>query len=856
MRGRERERGGGSRAHLGRPRRQSRSVERDFWGGRAFGRVPHTGRDDEEWTEVRRRGRKKHRQVDDGTDLARQNYRKREDDSPLSSRFASSVARHRNNFSVFQRCQGTRHRSHPYSLDHRSVEGDHHTMRFKHADKQVTRAGTYVGDRLVRPRTREGRWLSPGHQRRRYNNMSVQQPAVLEKEAYPSYGFRRNDQNEVQNKNTSSGVKWYVSFYFTNFLVLLSNFYLRKGFEVCGILEDVYVARKRNKRGQPYGFVRFSNVRDITKLTKALNAVSFGDFRIRARVARFDRFDEPFDESARVGVEKFKGDVLVAAKPKEQIAIDGNGKPRVDEQPQNDTFVPLSQEGVTVGSVLLRLGDGNGKSRAGAQKQGKVQQVEAAIDEEKDSRIFLCSYRAASDDVLWAQRGVVATVANGEAGSVVRRRVQDAGFKELDLLHLGGDIVLVRSLEEADVLSVLDQAKDFFRLCFSDWVRWEKAVIPFQRGAWVRIYGIPLHAWNVNFFKLCVMDCGRFLRPDSYTVARDRLDYARVLISTTTLAVVKKVEQLLVDGSLVEVQIIEEWGFDLGDDACLLEDDAASKASIDVDDESRGDPEASNQVDMLVDQLAKEVADANCHGSQHQGVPRSLLIIIGCPPVECVAETEMTTQNHSTRESVGVRIPPTTVKADMRPEQHKRMLSCPPASRSRLSGPWSLEWLQDHNIGGAGVIFSARKRPKKGGGKDVVHHKRESGEPNKKKVGGFLRHSLYSLKRIARLPIDDRREVLHILQKNARRRRPRGVASRPSMSVSRASADGVTSSSSVNNDWKHWMAMQGDASVVEEDVLEVGKAVGATFKGNTANKFSVLSKAGTGKRVGLGGALD
>jgi hypothetical protein len=271
----------------------------------------------------------------------------------------------------------------------------------------------------------------------------VQQRAFLEQEAYPSYGFLRDDQNEVRNKNTSSDLKRYVSFYFTNFPVHLSNFYLRKGFEVCGILEDVYVARKCNKRGQPYGFVRFSNVRDITKLTKALNAVSFGDFRVRARVARFDRNDEPFDENARTGAEKIRGVVSINAKPKEQNVSDGNGKPRVVEQPQNDTLVPVPQEGVTVGNVLVRLGDGNGKSRMGAQKQGEVQQVEAQIDKEQDSRIFLPSYRAASDHVLWAQRGVVATVANGEAGLVVRRRLQDAGFKELDILHLGGDRVLV-----------------------------------------------------------------------------------------------------------------------------------------------------------------------------------------------------------------------------------------------------------------------------------------------------------------------------------------------------------------------------------------------------------------------------
>jgi hypothetical protein len=137
------------------------------------------------------------------------------------------------------------------------------------------------------------------------------------------------------------------------------------------------------------------------------------------------------------------------------------------------------------------------------------------------------------------------------------------------------------------------------------------AVIPFQRGAWVRIYGIPLHAWNDNFFKLCVMDYGRFLRSDGYTAAKERLDYARELLATPELAVIKKEEHLLVDGCLVEIQIIEEWGYDLGDDACLLKDDSVSKASLVADDDCRIDPEASNHVDMMVDHIAQGVVDAS-----------------------------------------------------------------------------------------------------------------------------------------------------------------------------------------------------------------------------------------------------
>ncbi|MCI70680.1 hypothetical protein A2U01_0091943, partial [Trifolium medium] len=57
-------------------------------------------------------------------------------------------------------------------------------------------------------------------------------------------------------------------------------------------------------------------------------------------------------------------------------------------------------------------------------------------------------------------------------------------------------------------MSIVSSAEEFFKLVFSNWMRWEKDVMAYQRGAWVRLYGVLLHAWNVNFFKLCVFDCG------------------------------------------------------------------------------------------------------------------------------------------------------------------------------------------------------------------------------------------------------------------------------------------------------------------------------------------------------------
>ncbi|MCI78834.1 sulfate transporter, partial [Trifolium medium] len=71
----------------------------------------------------------------------------------------------------------------------------------------------------------------------------------------------------------------------------------------------------------------------------------------------------------------------------------------------------------------------------------------------------------------------------------------------------------------------------------------------------------------------------RFLRADSCSADKDRLDFARVLVATSDLEIVNKVETVLVDGIMVEVKIVEEWGYALGEDTCLFEDESTSEAS-------------------------------------------------------------------------------------------------------------------------------------------------------------------------------------------------------------------------------------------------------------------------------------
>jgi hypothetical protein len=166
--------------------------------------------------------------------------------------------------------------------------------------------------------------------------------------------------------------------------------------------------------------------------------------------------------------------------PVNGVKVDGReagvaGADKVDDKPKDPSFRPddgklqvKEKQGCEPPVVLV-----NGSSQEGvkgkidgvvSQKQEDLKQEEPATG--KDNRVYVRSYKTVPEDVEWARCGVVATVANGEAVSVVRRRMEDAGFKGLDLVHLGGAIVLVRSLDGTEVLAVLDGAKDF-SLCVS-----------------------------------------------------------------------------------------------------------------------------------------------------------------------------------------------------------------------------------------------------------------------------------------------------------------------------------------------------------------------------------------------------
>ncbi|GAU18974.1 hypothetical protein TSUD_178910 [Trifolium subterraneum] len=307
--------------------------------------------------------------------------------------------------------------------------------------------------------------------------------------------------------------------------------------------------KRRNIRGESYGFVKFSSVRDVTKLTNALNNVWFGHFRVRARVASFARND------------------TTAGSKKECEGLAERDGPKIIQG-------KLLNKDLRVGEIVVKLGTRQEtvEKTKGHKKEGGPHANDptatAASGKDKERQALLRKYKAKSDDVSWAKKGVVATISNGEAVPVVQTRITDAGFNDMILIPMGADKVFVKSFGGDDALIVINSAKEFFTLLFSHWKRWDFNVQPYKRGAWVRLYGIPVHAWNV------------------------------------------------------EVKVVEEWGYALGEDTCLFEEEVSQANQ----DEGRWDTEAEKVADTMVGKLVDVLEDevvTGCPAKMQDITPRA-----------------------------------------------------------------------------------------------------------------------------------------------------------------------------------------------------------------------------------------
>ena len=200
---------------------------------------------------------------------------------------------------------------------------------------------------------------------------------------------------------------------------------------------------------------------------------------------------------------------------------------------------------------------------------------------------------------------------------------------------------------------------------------------------------------------------------------RARLDYARVLISTTFSEVVNSSSEVVIDGCKYVIKLVEEWGCNLGEDAFLseVEADSRTEALTNVND-APGLEDYHGEMNDLVEDLNEEwLKDVELNDDMVNREASSPL-----------------------NKNVNVIFKPSGANS-----KHEQQGTKPD---SPIAGTCSME----------------TERNSKSNSKSQATSKSHS--KKKKKVGVTPNHSFGFIKRIARLPSKDRKKILKV--KNAR----------------------------------------------------------------------------------------
>ena len=89
-------------------------------------------------------------------------------------------------------------------------------------------------------------------------------------------------------------------------------------------------------------------------------------------------------------------------------------------------------------------------------------------------------------------------------------------------------------------------------------------MMPSYRLTWLHIWGVPLQAWEAEYFAAIVETCGEFVELDAATENKSRMNIARVLVRTKEKPLIVQKVNVIVDGIRHSLEMREDmasgWG--------------------------------------------------------------------------------------------------------------------------------------------------------------------------------------------------------------------------------------------------------------------------------------------------------
>ncbi|PWA80165.1 nucleotide-binding alpha-beta plait domain-containing protein [Artemisia annua] len=264
-----------------------------------------------------------------------------------------------------------------------------------------------------------------------------------------------------------------TKFYISNFPPGCNPWEVSEFFGGFGEVVGSYIARKRDKDGNRFGFVTFKKVRNVVDLEKSMNGVKMGHCRLRVNVARF-----AMENMGLWEVEENKGRNNV-----KQASRAG--------RKEEDEVTARRNEG-----IKQPLNQGTGVSFVAALK-GKASGFEG------DRPVSTCKSIKIPDNVVAFHdirgRSLIGRVMDLKTLTCMKNYLEESGFGGFEIVYVGGLSLLMKFQDKDEALGFLSK-KEVWSKWFKVLDVWIGQALSFERVAWLKIHGVPINlATNETF---------------------------------------------------------------------------------------------------------------------------------------------------------------------------------------------------------------------------------------------------------------------------------------------------------------------------------------------------------------------
>ncbi|KAK8682418.1 hypothetical protein V6N13_054806 [Hibiscus sabdariffa] len=278
---------------------------------------------------------------------------------------------------------------------------------------------------------------------------------------------------------------------------------LRRVFGRQGDIVDSFIARKLDKTGKRFGFVRFSNRVDADRAIERLNG-----FRLLVAKAKFQE---------------------IPSKGKQEAEVRTNNRKTAGPEAGG------SRSGGSDGSNHIL--------------EKRVRNIQGHVEEEALWRLGKC---------------LVGMMASPCSTKQVEDKLTKWGLGEIAVINMGGRCFLLE-VKDQELFSLLEEQNwSLLKKVFAEIEKWSESFHLPERITWIQITGIPVHCWNYITFKRIAELVGTLLSLGENATGFGGCEKVNLLISTKQFKKIGETIELEVGRDIFMVCVEELGLYDQG----------------------------------------------------------------------------------------------------------------------------------------------------------------------------------------------------------------------------------------------------------------------------------------------------